>query len=248
MSPYSINPQIIEKSLEELQFILQCVKRRGEMSENPKTILIGGWAVDAYNPWYGSIDIDLITNSEMKSDLKYYLKRLRNYGSYELQGGFRTISKITEHGEIIIDFVRREGYTFVGRNEKLDFKIPKEQTVIKDIRGRIPAVVPTRSMLMLFKLKATWDRTYRIEHETSYDIEWERAKLIKDYADIIALIDPAHGGRDLEIEFLGEKLVEFYFLKECLRRIPENRDAVVMYNRMNQEAVRDNITTLLSLV
>ncbi len=248
MPPYNINPQIIEKSLEELQFIFNCVRRRGETSENPKTILIGGWAVDAYNPWYGSIDIDLITNSKMKGDLKYYLKKIRKYGSCEIQVGVRTISKMTDYGEIIIDFVRREGYTFVGREEKLDFKIPKEQTVIKEIRGRIPVVVPTRSMLMLFKLKASWDRTHRVEHETSLDIDWERAKIIKDYADIIALIDPAHGGRDIDTGFLGEKLADFDFLKECLRRIPENRDAVGMYNGMSQEAVRDNIMRLLSLV
>ncbi|VVB85367.1 Uncharacterised protein [uncultured archaeon] len=213
MPQYNINPQIIEKSIEELEFILKCVKRRGETSENPKTILIGGWAVDAYNPWYGSVDIDLVTNSEMKSDLKYYLKKLRNYGSYELDGGFNTISKMTEYGEIIIDFVKRERYTFVGREEKLDFKIPKEQTVIKGIRGRISAVVPTRSMLMLLKLKASWDRTHRIEHGRSIDIDWERSKRIKDYADIIALIDPVHGGRDIDTGFLGEKFVDLY----CLR-------------------------------
>jgi hypothetical protein len=248
MSPYDTNPQIIEKSLEELEFVLKFVKLRGEKPENPKTILIGGWAVDAYNPWYGSVDIDIVTNSKMKGDLKYYLKKDHKYGSYPIPGGSKTISKMTEYGEIIIDFIKREKYTFVGREEKLDFKIPKEQTVIKEIRGRIPAVIPTRSMLMLLKLKASWDRTHRIEHETSYDIDRERAKLIKDYADIIALIDPEHGGRDLETGFLGEKLVDFYFLKECLRRIPENRDAVGMYNGMSQEAVRNNIMRLLSLV
>ncbi len=93
-----------------------------------------------------------------------------------------------------------------------------------------------------------WDRAYRIENEISDDIYREQGKLIKDYADIIALIDPAHGGRELETNFLGEKFEDFYFLKDCLRIIPENRDAVVMYDGMNQEAVRENIVRLLSLV
>jgi len=108
--------------------------------------------------------------------------------------------------------------------------------------------VPTRSILLLFKLKASWDRANRIEEETSEDIFLEQGKLIKDYADIIALIDPAYGGRDIDTGFFGEKLVDFYFLKECLRKIHENRDSVGMYNGMSQEAVRYNIMVLLSLV
>lgn len=58
---YNSCPQIIEKSLEELEFIINWVRQRGEKADNPITVLIGGWAVDAYNSWYGSIDIDLGT-------------------------------------------------------------------------------------------------------------------------------------------------------------------------------------------
>ncbi len=100
---------------------------------------------------------------------------------------------------------------------------------------------------MLFKLKASWDRAYRIDSETSDDMEWERGKLIKDYADIIALLDPVHGGTELDFNFLGEKLGDFDFLKECLRKIPETHDAIVKYNRMDQRNVRETIERLLKL-
>jgi len=46
----------------------------------PVTVLIGGWAVYSYNPWYGSIDIDLVTNSSIKNDLMCYLIEKQQYG------------------------------------------------------------------------------------------------------------------------------------------------------------------------
>ncbi len=173
----------------------------------------------------------------------------RGYLHYRIPG-IHTVYKSTDYGHsIIIDFgTRDEHYAFEGRIEELNFDSLNGQTIVKEIRTGIGFYVPARSLLLLFKLKASWDRSYRIENETSDDTYRERAKLIKDYADIIALIDPAHGGRDIDTGFLGEKLVDFYFLKEFLRRIPENRDAVGMYNGMSQEAVRDNIMRLLSLV
>jgi len=86
------------------------------------------------------------------------------------------------------------------------------------IKGNVSAAVPTRSLLLLFKLKASWDRAYRIEKEQSDDPEWERGKRIKDYADILALLDPAYGGTDIDIAFLGEQFVHFEFLKACLAK------------------------------
>ena len=79
MPPYDPDPQIIQKSLEELEFILNWVRKRGETVENPVTVLVGGWAVDAYNPWYGSIDIDLVTNNRTKHSLMRILVTEREY-------------------------------------------------------------------------------------------------------------------------------------------------------------------------
>jgi len=221
MPPYDPDPQIIQKSLEELEFILEWVRQRGETADNPVTVLVGGWAVDAYNPWYGSIDIDLVTH---------------------------TVYGPTEHGPITIDFAgREERYPFEGRDEELNFDILNGQTIMKIIRNRISIAIPTRSLLMLFKLKASWDRAYRIDSETADDPEWERGKLIKDYADVIALLDPMFGGTEIGPNFLGEKFSDFDFLRECLRKIPETHDAIVKYNRMDQRKVRETIERLLKL-
>lgn len=249
MPRFDLDQRIVTESFEELRFILDWIREQGETSENPVTVLVGGWAVYAYNPWIGSIDIDLVTNRDTKDSLmRYLIASGRGYDHYRIPG-VHTVYKSTDYGQsIIIDFGNRdEHYEFEGRDEELNFDSLNGQTTIKEIRD-LPIPVPSRSLLLLFKLKASWDRAYRIEEETSDDMFREQGKLIKDYADIIALIDPAHGGRDIDTGFLGEKLADFYFLKDCLMRIPENRDAVGMYNGMSQEAVRDNIMRLLSLV
>lgn len=232
MPPYEPNPQIIVMSLEELKFILNWLGQRRERDDNPVTVLIGGWAVDAYNPWYGSIDIDLVTNSRTKSSLMHLLLTERGYRHYRIE--VHTAYKHTDYGPILIDFGNRdEHYRFEGRDKDLNFDLLNGNTIIKMIRGGIPAHVPTRSLLLLLKLKASWDRAYRIESGKSDDPEWEHGKLIKDYADVIALLDPMHGGAEIDLNFLGEKLNEFDFLKDCLRIIPENNDAVEKYNRRN---------------
>jgi len=100
---------------------------------------------------------------------------------------------------------------------------------------------------MIFKLKAAWDRSFRIQNETADDEEWEKSKLRKDRADIIALIDPDAGGTEIDIQYLGERLRENPFLVEVLREIPSDIDAVNMYGRMKQKEVRDSIEKLLLL-
>ena len=109
-------------------------------------------------------------------------------------------------------------------------------------------MVPERTLLLIFKLKAAWDRSARIRGGTSYDEEWKQGKLRKDRADILALLDPAAGGTEIDIKYLGEQPHEYPFLTEILREIPLNRDAVAMYRRMDPAQARDVVERLLLLV
>jgi hypothetical protein len=108
-------------------------------------------------------------------------------------------------------------------------------------------IVPERTLLMIFKLKASWDRSFRIQNGTSIDEEWERGKLCKDRADILALLDPAAGGTETDISYLGERLNEYSFLGEMLREILNDKDAINMYRRMNQTEAKELIERLLLL-
>jgi hypothetical protein len=62
----------------EFQAIAEYIQAKEDV-ESPTTVLIGGWAVHAYDPWFGSIDIDLITNSRTKQRLKEHLVSTRGY-------------------------------------------------------------------------------------------------------------------------------------------------------------------------
>ena len=248
MPEYSPTQQIIELSLEELKYILQWVNQREENKEKTVTILIGGWAVDSYNPWYGSIDIDLVTNHRNREGLKWYLQNQRGF-EHLREPGLHSVAKNTPAGKIIIDFLSREtADSFEGRSETLDFHILDGNTGIKTVRDVVPAAVPTRSLLLLFKLKAAWDRRYRIQHNTSEDALWDQGKCVKDCADILALLDPNYGGTDLDIAFLGKQLARFEFLKRCLERIPDNLDALTKYEKMDQETARETCDKLLLLL
>jgi hypothetical protein len=52
MASYEGYGNIIESSLNELQEIARYLQAR-EDPKAPVTVLIGGWAVHSYNPWYG---------------------------------------------------------------------------------------------------------------------------------------------------------------------------------------------------
>ncbi len=58
---------------------------------------------------------------------------------------------------------------------------------------------------------------------------------------------PSYGGTEIDLSFLVDKIDEFDFLRECLRRKPENQDTIGKYNKMDQRTVIETIEWLLQL-
>ena len=249
MVHYEIYQEIIEESLKELVFIINWINERENDLDNPITVLIGGWAVDAYNPWYGSVDIDLVTNNRTKNHLKQILFETRGYERLKSPLVNTVYKPIKEDQQILIDFANKHGHhKFEGRTDELNLRILDDNTVKKMIRGSVSASVPSRSLLLLLKLKAVWDREYRVENNRTSIIEYEKSKIIKDYADVIALLDPESGGHEIDTHFLGEKIDQFDFLRDIIKSIPNINDAINMYGRMNKDQVKNTIDKLLSLI
>jgi hypothetical protein len=251
MSIYNPQPAIIEASYGELQKIASWVHDRGEDPAMPKTVLIGGWAVDAYNPYLGSVDIDLVTNSATKQSLMYHLQTHEGY-QYHKQFPFgKTVYRsIPAHGNVILDFETRESPYFFEGYPKLPFKLDilTGNTVLIPIRGRAAIAVPNRATLVFLKLKAAWDRGYRIDHAISFDEEWEIGKMVKDYADVLALIDPEAGGREIDLEVLGSQISQFPFIKGLILQIPEMDAVSQRYERMNMQTIRTVCSNLDSVL
>jgi hypothetical protein len=267
MGDYSAARTVIDASREELIAIFQWVHTKGEDPEKPVTVLIGGWAVHNYNPWYGSIDIDIITNKRTRQHLMKFLRDERGFILKRHPMIPNTVVKNTRAGEIRIDFGSREDICrFEGREENCPFSLLDGQTTTGTIVvptnglpfnrsgfnrggfGSFPIVVPARTLLLLFKLKAAWDRSHRLQNGTSSDPEWEQGKVRKDRADILSLLDPAAGGTDIDIQYLGLQIREYPFLIDVLEDIPLDSDAVGMYRRLSPMQVREVIDRLLSLV
>ena len=79
MPDYELSQEIIELSGHELKKIGEWDELHNKSSSVPSLVLIGGWAVDAYNPYLGSVDIDLVTNSHTSHSLMHHLSRYEGY-------------------------------------------------------------------------------------------------------------------------------------------------------------------------
>jgi len=248
MTNYSSSRTIMDSSREELIEIFRWAYDRESDGNSPITVLIGGWAVYSYNQWYGSVDIDIVTNNQTRQDLMWYLRNEREFLPQREKMVPTTVVKNVPEGKILIDFWSREDvYRFEGRIEECPFSLLDGHTETREISTGFPVIVPEQTLLIIFKLKAVWDRSFRIQNGTSNDEEWEKGKLRKDRADILALIDPEIRGTEIDVQYLGKMLHEYPFLVEMLREIPDDIDAINMYRRMSQENARSSIEKLLLL-
>lgn len=252
MPPYEPDPEIIRLSLNELRVIMQWVSEREKSLSRPITILVGGWAVYAYNPWLGSVDIDLVTNSDTKHSLKHYLISAHRYEHNQIPlFDINSILKNTGSGDIIIDFTSRsDRHFFAGsKKDELNFDCLNDPGFIRKmpIGGGMYAHIPERTALLLFKIKASRDRFYRFTHGISFDPLWEYGKFIKDNGDILALIDQNAGGSEIDLGYLGNKLNEYSFLRAHLQYVSDNVTELSNYEKMDNDMARETIDRLLTI-
>lgn len=225
----TIGDTIEERSEAELAHILSYLADRSRGDRPP--VLVGGWAVFSYNPYQKSQDIDLVLSSSHRSSLLYWLRTERGYETRDpMAHGWRgAVKRIPELDDRIVVDVGGfdEEYPLEGRSERLDFQEAIEHSAQHEVAGsRIR--VPTRSLLLLYKAKAAWDRSHRLDRETSSDPERDRQKLTKDRTDILALADPSLTA-PWDLGYLQEKLEELPVLVEVLQEVDRSEDAVQRY-------------------
>ena len=231
MVRYEVTRDDIEASINYLEVIYSFTMKRHSDHKIQEPILVGGWAVHSYNPWFGSLDIDLITNSKTKTSLEHFLKKQHDFETYEILPGEKTVAKTLPNGKkIIIDFVTKE-MGFEGHpNDILKSSIYLRNRQRIELTGRIEVVVPEITALLIYKLKAAWDRNYRVENESSKDMEWEEGKLSKDYCDVAALVD---GPKPLDPGVIGKAFSDFPFLKKVIDLMVRQPDLYGSYTRIH---------------
>ena len=218
--------QIARESLDELKEIFSWINQRESSLNQRITVLVGGWAVYSYNDYWGSIDIDIITNSRTKKALKKYLLDHRDY--HPDPETTNSVFKETNSGRVIIDIANRGSDIFEGNMDTIELSIVDDNTEVGNIEG-VEVPVPNRSVLLMMKIKAAWDRKWRVNNDKSEDPEWDRSKMIKDHSDILALIDIEDEIGQLDIDLLGDFFRDHPFLESVIDDLSRSREAFAKY-------------------
>lgn len=161
----------------------------------------------------------------------------------------KVVKVLPPHGKTMIDFMSRDvPGPFEGVESKMDYSCVDDHCELRLVGGDVRIYVPKRSLLLLFKMKAARDRDFRLVHNTSYEPEWERSKLTKDRADILALLDPKAGGEEVDVSFLGDMIEQYGFLARTLDEIKSDVGAMDLYGRMRGREVNELIDRVLLLI
>ncbi len=108
MFPGRVEDSIIRESLDEVASMFKWARERIGSGTGVSLILVGGWAVDACNSWYGSRDIDIMVNSKGGKKLSNYLNQERGFQKQRDKNGLTRLIKSVHGEEIIIDFVKKK--------------------------------------------------------------------------------------------------------------------------------------------
>jgi len=103
--------------------------------------------------------------------------------------------------------------------KKLPYSLVAEKRFQRDVRLEEDTIcyVPSKPLLLLYKIKAARDRAYDLKTRgTIIDtakMEWLRGKLTKDRADMLAILDPNPR------RFIAEELFDADVFRDLVRRL-----------------------------
>ncbi len=243
-----VNDPLVLASFDELDILMRWLGDRRRRHPRQTALLVGGWAVYMYNPYFGSYDIDLVLSSKARSSAEHFLISKRGFqrdvNPYQ---GSKGVVLDSHPGKIHIDTAAVGGSDdFEGVRATLEMSSIAREFILFDA-GDITVPIPERGRLLLTKLKAAWDRSWRLQHGTSREPNRERNKLEKDFADILALVDPTAGGRELDFIALGASLEQYGFLQGILDRAGRDPGGIRFYGRLSREEAGVAVGELLRL-
>lgn len=265
MSDRRLSEILVEESRSELVWLLRWFSRFG-----PIPTIIGGWAVYFYNSYFGSIDIDVVGPSHQGTfiDIVERYERMHEYEftSKDMLGLEVTSRKPIVREEKIVGYVEIDACTFEDpapasfhedANKRLPYSLAAEKRFQREVRLEEDAVccVPSKPLLLLYKIKAARDRAYDLKTKgTIIDtakLEWLRGKLTKDRADILALLDPNPRRCVVEERFDAEdfrdlvKRFELEFTLTTITELPRYRDPIRLYDpTLDEKQIREWVKTV----
>jgi hypothetical protein len=260
-------PITVRESFSELVSFLRFFRHHGT------PVIIGGWAVYFYNPYYGSVDIDVVGPS-MKGSFDSTIEEYERTHGYQILQHDPLGTEITASkpiyskdrkrkvGDMEIDacsYERDSASQFhEDQSKRLPYSLCDRQVCRKEVKLAKDAVcyVPSKALLTLFKVKARRDRSYDIRTKggtiESGKLEWLRGKVAKDGSDIIALLDPkerdAIAKDPIDYTQLGNLAIEFgltSLLSDTLRHVLADKGSLSFYGRnVDVRSLLKNVTSI----
>jgi hypothetical protein len=202
-------------------------------------MIIGGWAVYSYNPYYGSKDIDVVFMGRGIFQRVINLYMAANGYTLKARGLFETvfekdIKTKTGISSINIDACSKEDKNIFKEDtsKELPWNLAFKNAKTIELRKDTFYFVPKPSLLFLYKLKAMRDRTYDLREAGSLEQRrYLEGKIFKDKADAIALLDTKNKHNVTKDEFyqLAEKHKVADIMKDALRIIYEDTEVMKFY-------------------
>jgi hypothetical protein len=213
---------IIEESRRELaEFAAWFNKIYGQ-----HPLVIGGWAVDHYNPWFGSKDVDVIFEAKKAVFDQSLLAYFKSHNYQEIRKdelGMAVTYRKPIGGEFIdIDVASIHDSNRFRANTEKQFPYslaPKDAEEVTRKTGSTEFVyrVPRVDHLLLYKSKALHDRDYDINHtDDAQRIDYLTFKRNKDAGDILALLDSSRVGTQVDYDYLARLVLKHDIRDEVL--------------------------------
>ncbi len=254
-------------SLEELKDLLLWFHHQG-----PTPIVIGGWAVYFYNPYLGSVDIDLVGPSMgglFDSTLEGF-ERGRGYqqvttGPLTLGNSFRkpiySDGRLAGYMEIDACTFENDPRTFHEEpGRELPYSLCAEPGMLTSLSlgPKMEAMVPNKSLLLLYKLKALRDRQFDLRRSEpilgAERAQWLRSKIVKDASDLISLLDPRPPSpaitQLIDAVLLKKTIDEWrlWFTLDSVRELLDMREALRQYRMIDRSRVEEWVQGLMKTV
>ena len=253
-----------EESYKELLRFLRYYRNFGT------PIIIGGWAVYFYNPYFGSVDIDIVGPS-MGGAFHDALDSYVHANGYSLVPmdamGLQVapVKEIRKKGTVVAN-VELDAATFedpaAGRfhehsKKELPFSLCWEEEYRREVMLAEDCVchVPSKSLLLLYKIKALRDRSFDLMAKAatmpSRRVEWLRGKVVKDRTDILALLDPdprnpliKESVDEAQIKIICTKC-KIGFCLETLEQVADNKQALTKYQEYNPDLTGKKLRAII---
>ncbi len=219
-------------------------------------VLVGGWAVHSWAPYYFSIDIDLVVKKKARDKLK---REIESWGFYPVnpragENKNKWQQDTASGTPVILDLAG------TGSQMANDFArdrrqvLPWGEAVAHSAPRRVPWDDPPLTpvlrtcdldLLFLYKLKALDDRTVRLVQEADARDSLAQKRL-KDAQDVWALLQLI--ATRPELALIREYFTKLPFLRETLRAAPSLPGVMDAPARGTVAQFRVEVETFLSLL